>query len=114
MFYTSLFVILLNLASFSAVAQETKIPKGTNFRVGSEMIPCRGYEEQTACYLIQVGDAIGGSEWDMTYDYIENFNYEEGYIYNLKVRFVDRTPPITEDAPKTRIIVDRVLSIETP
>lgn len=114
MLYTSLFSVLFSFLHISAHAQETKIPEGTNLRVGSTMISCSGYEGQTACYQIQVGDAIGSSDWDMTYDYIENFEYQEGQIYNLKVKFVDRTAPIPEDVPQTRIIVDRILSIETP
>ncbi len=114
MIYTSLLAVLFHIAQFSGVTQETKIPKETNLRVGSAMISCSGYEGQTACYQIQMGEAIGSADWDMTYYYIENFEYQAGYIYNLKVRFVERKPPIPEDAPKTRIIVDRVLSIETP
>ncbi len=114
MICTGLLSIFFSLFQFTAVVQTTEIPKGTNLRVGSTMISCSGFEGQTACYQIQVGDAIGSTDWDMTYDYIENFEYKEGYIYNLKVRFVERTAPIPQDVPKTRIIVDRVLSIETP
>lgn len=114
MLYTGLFSVLVSILQISAIAQETKIPNGTNFRVGPTLISCSGYEGQTTCYQIQVGDAIGGSDWDMTYDYIENFDYQKGLIYNLKVKFVERTAPLPEDVPKTRIIVDRILSIETP
>lgn len=114
MIYTGVLLMLITIFQNSSDCQQTSIPKGTNLRVGSEMIPCRGYEGQTACYQLQVGDAIGSTNWDMTYDYIENFTFVEGSIYNLKVRFVERSEPMPEDVPKIRIIVDQVLSVETP
>jgi hypothetical protein len=36
----------------------------------------------------------------MTYEYIDNFDYQEGQIYNLKVKFVERTALLPEDVPK--------------
>lgn len=50
----------------------------------------------------------------MTCDTIENFNSQEAPIYNLKVKLIERTAPLQEDVRKTRIIADRILSIETP
>lgn len=113
----SCFVVLCALlltADCKAQSTETKqqvIPKKTNLRVKENKIPCTGYEGQTDCFQIQEGDLIGTDKWKMTYEYISGFNYEPGYIYNLRVKKKKVKDPLM-DAPDILITVIKILSIE--
>ncbi|MBT8295749.1 MAG: DUF4377 domain-containing protein [Gramella sp.] len=40
----------------------------------------------TLVLLVQEGDEVGSSEWQFFYDTIEGFNYQPGFVYNLKVK----------------------------
>jgi len=111
--FVVLFALLLT-ADCKAQSTETKqqvIPKKTNLRVKENKISCTGYEGQTDCYKIQEGDLIGTDKWEMTYEYISGFNFEPGYIYNLRVKKQKvKHPPM--DAPDIRITVIKILSKE--
>ncbi|TBW29381.1 DUF4377 domain-containing protein [Gramella sp. KN1008] len=52
-------------------------------------------------YLVQESEEIGGGKWSFFYDEIEGFDYELGYIYDLKVRKVEiENPPLDGSAVK--------------
>lgn len=60
-------------------------------------------------YLAQEGQEIGEEDWEYFYDEIEGFNYESGYVYDLKVRKeLIENPP--EDASSIRYILEKVVS----
>lgn len=62
-------------------------------------------------YLVQENEDIGGEEWSFFYDEIEGFDYELGYIYDLKVRKVEvENPPM--DGSSIRYILVNVRSKE--
>ncbi|MDX1542905.1 MAG: DUF4377 domain-containing protein [Christiangramia sp.] len=60
-------------------------------------------------YLVQEDEAIGGEQWTYMYDEILGFDYEPGYIYDLKVRKETvENPP--QDASSARYILISVRS----
>lgn len=62
-------------------------------------------------YLVQEEEKIGGEDWSYLYDEIEGFNYELGYIYDIKVRKVEvENPPA--DASSIKYILVNVRSKE--
>ena len=62
-------------------------------------------------YLVQENEDIGGDEWSFFYDEIEGFDYELGYIYDLKVRkMVVENPPM--DGSSIKYILVNVRSKE--
>lgn len=51
-------------------------------------------EGPSLVFLIQENEEIGGEQWKYLYDPIEGFDYEPGYIYELKVRKKEvKNPP---------------------
>ncbi len=57
----------------------------TTMRVNSYRQACQAVGEMN-CYLVQEGNQIGTSDWSLFYNGIVGFQYEEGFIYTLKVR----------------------------
>lgn len=80
-----LIFIVSSMLFFSCRQTETTIiPNGTNFRINNYTEDCVG-EFQQKCLLVQEESLIGTGNWEYFYSEIEGFDYEEGYIYNLKV-----------------------------
>ncbi len=62
-------------------------------------------------YLIQEEEKIGEEDWTFLYDEIEGFEYELGFIYDIKVRKVEiENPPM--DASSIKYILVNVRSKE--
>ena len=62
-------------------------------------------------YLVQQDNEIGGENWTYFYDEIEGFDYESGYLYDLKVRKLKiQNPP--QDASGFKYILQKVISKE--
>ncbi len=62
-------------------------------------------------YLVQEEEKIGDEDWNYFYDEIEGFEYESGYIYDLKVRKIKiQNPP--QDASDTKFLLHKVMSKE--
>lgn len=80
-------------------------------RIKDSKVNCSGYEGQTECYLVQKGSLIGTEEWEYFYEQIEGFNYEAGFIYEIRVNkeAIDN-PPM--DAPYVKYTLIKVLSKE--
>lgn len=72
--------------------------KQTGFGVGPTLV-----------MLVQQGDAIGTENWNYFYDEIKGFDYEPGFIYELKVRKKKiKNPPA--DASSVEYILVKVIS----
>ncbi len=58
-----------------------------NMRVNYYTVTCTGVAEGS-CLLIQEGDMIGTDDWNYFYfeNSIKGFNYQSGFIYDLKVK----------------------------
>ena len=62
-------------------------------------------------YLVQEDDQIGSENWNYLYDGVEGFNYEPGYIYDIKARKVEvENPPL--DGSSIKYILVNVRSKE--
>lgn len=63
-------------------------------------------------YLVQEGEEIGGEQWSYFYSPIEGFDYEPGYVYELRLRkkYVENPPA---DGTSIRYILLNVIS-KTP
>ncbi|GAA4322071.1 hypothetical protein GCM10023115_49970 [Pontixanthobacter gangjinensis] len=60
-------------------------------------------------YQIQESGEIGGDAWKFHYDEIEGFNYEPGYVYDLRAsKLIDANPP--QDASAIKYILLKVRS----
>ncbi len=67
--------------------------------------PCEGYEGEHACYLMS--DSAAGP-WSLAYGGLQNFAYEWGHVYELRV---EGTPgPGSEDAPAVALTVMEILT----
>lgn len=86
------------------------IPENTNLRVNHYRHPCTGVGN-FLCLLIQEDDKIGTEDWNFHYGGVEGFEYQKGFIYNLKVRTenIDNPPA---DGSSTRVILEEILSKE--
>lgn len=58
--------------------------KGTIYWVNSYKVDCVGVGPMK-CLLIQKGETLAEGEWQNFYAQIEDFNYEPGFIYKLRV-----------------------------
>lgn len=67
----------------------------TTMYVSGYTTPCTGVGPQE-CLLIHNGDNLDSTQWELFYDNIEGFEYEEGYLQKIKVkkeeRSVEETP----------------------
>jgi len=57
-------------------------------------------------YLIQEEENIGNENWTYLYDRIEGFNYEPGYVYDLKVRRINIDNPPADGSSLKYILVN--------
>ncbi len=81
------FLMLLTSCAKDALPEvSTNIPDGTNLRINFYRVNCSAGVVETKCYLVQYDHLLGGSDWEYFYNHIEGFDYQEGYVYNLKVR----------------------------
>lgn len=60
-------------------------------------------------FLTQEGEAIGTQTWRKFYENIENFDYQPGYIYDLKLTIIHLEEEL-QDASSVRFVLKEVLS----
>ena len=60
------------------------------------------------CYLVQEGNHVGTSIGAFFYDEIAGFQYEEGYVYTLKVRVVYVENPPADGSSGSYALVEIV------
>ncbi len=85
-------------------------PQESVLRVNYFKQSCTGEMEGT-CLLVQQDEQLCTGDWSLFYDEIEGFQYEEGYVYAIKVRIEEvENPPA--DASALRYILVEVLSKE--
>lgn len=100
-----LFVLVITVASCGSLSQgQEKVTEKTLF-VGPEREACMGVVPQE-CYLIKENLE---DEWELLYEEIEGFEYEEGWTYKLRVeeQTVDDPPA---DGSALRLILLEVVS----
>ena len=70
---------------------------------------CEQEMENATCLMVQQGEDLCSEEWFYFYGEIMGFQYEEGYVYLLKVRVGEmKNPPM--DASSLRYTLVEVLS----
>jgi len=82
----------------------------TMMRVNYYRQTCQG-EGEFNCYLVQEGKQVGTNNWNLFYTGIEGFQYEEGFVYTLKVR-VEKVANPPADGSDRRYILMEVVSKE--
>lgn len=91
--FLAIFLVVVSLISCAAPMEEnTEI-----WWINSAKVDCVGMGPMT-CMQIQSNETIDPDAWTLFYDGIQGFEYEPGFIYQLKVRILDREAPIPQDA----------------
>lgn len=106
-------LVLLNLLVLLAACRNDTSeisPNEATLRVNYYREQCTGVEPQT-CYLVQQDQKVGTDEWNYFYDQIEGFDYEEGFIYTLKVRITPVANPPADGSDRKYTLLE-VLSKE--
>lgn len=85
------------------------LPGETVMRVNYFKKACEQLMENATCLMVQQGEELCSEEWTYFYDEIEGFQYEEGYVYELKVRVEDVEDP-PADGSSLRYILVEILS----
>ncbi|MFY0607047.1 MAG: DUF4377 domain-containing protein [Cyclobacteriaceae bacterium] len=72
---------------FSGCSDEMIAENIVDMRVNHYTVTCEGASIGN-CLLVQEGDQIGSVDWDYFYfeNSIEGFDYEPGFIYDLKIK----------------------------
>ncbi|WP_306352157.1 DUF4377 domain-containing protein [Flavobacterium sp. '19STA2R22 D10 B1'] len=79
----------------AATAKEVAPSMQYGMIVASKRVDCQGVAKQK-CMLTK---SVGGTKWELFYDSIEGFTYEEGYEYHLEVlRTAVENPPADASA----------------
>lgn len=78
----SLFIAVLAVIISSCGSTEKTKKTDVTMWVNSMKAPCEGVAPMS-CMLVQKGENIIPGEWELFYDHIKGFEYQEGYIYKL-------------------------------
>lgn len=81
-----------------------------NIRVNHYRGTAHGFVPQLV-FLTQESEILGTNTWHNFYDRIENFDYQPGYIYDLKVNVIELEEEL-QDASSLRYVLKEVLSQE--
>jgi heat shock protein HslJ len=65
-----------------------------------------------SCLQIQKADTIDSTQWRFFYDQIEGFEYEPGYIYQVRVKVIKKSEPIPADASSMKYELVKIVSKE--
>ena len=120
--YILLFSLLFFIMGCEKEAVTTQVNCSTEtvaLLPGEEIIRINFYKElcphplleNASCMLVQQGEKLCSEEWSYFYNEIEGFQYEEGYVYELKVRVEEIENPPT-DGSSLRYILVEVISKE--
>lgn len=92
------FIFPLTLAAglLTGCATTATSTQGETYWVNSLKVPCSGVGKQQ-CIQVQKNDSLDPTGWRTFYSPIEGFEYEEGYIYQLRVAEQPRTEPVPAD-----------------
>lgn len=106
-------MLLFSLTGILVACQRASsdvLPEETVLRVNHYRQSCQG-EGTFTCLLVQRDKQLGTDNWELFYDEIEGFHYEEGYVYTLKIG-IEEIPDPPMDGSDRRYILIKVLSKE--
>lgn len=109
-------ITLLFLSLFIANScNDTKKMESSTFTyyVNSSKVDCEGVAKMK-CLQVQKGDVLDAANWNYFYSTIEDFTYEPGYIYKLKVKETILNPStVPADASSVKYTLVEILE-KTP
>ena len=107
---TILFLLIGTI--LGAVACERQdLENSETWWINSAKINCVGVGPMS-CLQIQKGTEIEPGAWEFFYSSIKGFEYEPGYIYQIKVKVTDREGPVPADASSKIYELVEVMSKE--
>lgn len=96
-FAAFLFVVLAG-----AVFGQKKI----TMTVKENSVPCRRMMEQVCLQVMKEGS----KEWELFYDRIQGFDYEQGYRYEIVIIETPRPEPVPQDLSRNTYSLDKIIS----
>lgn len=95
----------------SVLSCEKDENKNETWWINSARKDCVGVGPMS-CLQIQKGEDFDASNWQLFYDLIEGFEYEPGYIYQIKVNVTKKAEPIPADASSLKYELVKIVSKE--
>ena len=83
-------------------------PEVETLFVGPELVDCVGVGPRTCMQVRRAPDA----EWELFYSSIEGFDFEPGFVWELRVE-VHEVSPVPADGSSRRYVLSRIVS-KTP
>lgn len=100
-----LLIILFTILFYTCANRESRVlEQDADLRIEYHRLSCYG-DEPTACFLAQEGDMIGTKRWNLFYDSVKGFEFEEGYRYDLKVKIEKHASPREDGSDKSYTLV---------
>lgn len=110
--FLSIFILFISIISFAQTAnkkaskKQTLPPNTQVWTINAERAQCEGATTMQ-CLLVK---KQGGKFFELFYDKIEGFDYEEGFTYVIWVKEEMKTPPIPADASIYNYILVKIVS----
>ena len=111
--YSLLFLLFISIFSFAQKPKSTpkktstKIPKDVQvWTIDAQKAKCEGVTT-SMCLLVKKQT---DKDFNLFYDNIDGFDYQEGFVYTLWVREELKTPPIPADASMYTYKLEKVVS----
>lgn len=106
-------IVLIALFSYFFISSWSKnsadvVVHEAEMRIENRRVSCFA-GDLTSCYLVQEGNMIGTKRWNLFYDKIEGFEYQDGYRYDLKVK-IEETEESEEDGFNKKYTLVKVLA----
>lgn len=106
-----LFAFGLVLTSCEKEEKENEKTFETTMRINSYRETCEAMVE-TMCYLVQNGEQVGSDEWNLFYSEIEGFEYEEGFLYTLKVQIEEVAIPLEDGSDRKYTLLEVISKVK--
>jgi len=107
----SFIILLLTVLGMNNCTTPNETSTTETWWINSAKVECTGVAPMS-CLQIQKGEIIDSEKWEFFYSTIEGFEYQPGYIYQIKVSVEDRPAPIPADASSKIYKLVEVLSKE--
>ncbi|TDQ18854.1 META domain-containing protein [Algoriphagus boseongensis] len=104
-------LLLLNLLLMATTCQKEQTEEFETeiWWINSARVDCVGVSQMT-CFQIQKEAEWESGKWKLFYDAIEGFDYEPGFLYQIKVEVTKKKEPIPADASSLSYKLVEVIS----
>lgn len=108
-----LLILLFSLAVFgSSSCQKEDQIQTEIWWINSAKVDCMGVGPMT-CFQIQKNKEIESGKWELFYEDIEGFQYQPGFVYQVKVNISQKSNPTPADASTLSFRLVEVLQKKT-